>query len=177
MSHMYKSIIHGNAIIWAEKGRRQPWPVSNLTFKNQRQKLCSGLILFLKIFVVDAILLTSDCYKKLLFLSHLKGILVRFWTKLNGFTATSHRCPTCCSSNCILKLFFLKNVQIQSNHSQSHHQSHAIVANKLPKLHLVIVGKYLIFKLEYIMQIFKQMIRLQTPLEDMMGRLLKPYKG
>ena len=100
MSHMYKSIIHGNAIIWAEKGRRQPWPVSNLTFKNQRQKLCSGLILFLKIFAMDAILLTSDCYKKLLFLSHLKGILVRFWTKLNGFTATSHRCPTCCSYNC-----------------------------------------------------------------------------
>ena len=112
MSHMYKSIIHGNAIIWAEKGRRQPWPVSNLTFKNQRQKLCSGLILFLKIFAMDAILLTSDCYKKLLFLSHLKGILVRFWTKLNGFTATSHRCPTCCSYN---SMHWIANLRPMTN--------------------------------------------------------------
>ena len=125
MSHMYKSIIHGNAIIWAEKGRRQPWPVSNLTFKNQRQKLCSGLILFLKIFAMDAILLTSDCYKKLLFLSHLKGILVRFWTKLNGFTATSHRCPTCCSYNCTTLL------EIETEHAQAKHRQNLL--NKCPR--------------------------------------------
>ena len=75
--------------------------MSNLTFKIKEEKLCRTLIWFLKRWMVYFILSKTDSNTNLIFFPYLQLILVRFSSKLIGLMATSYRCPTCRSSNCI----------------------------------------------------------------------------